>query len=311
MIVGNELVETLHDEIFITIRSKFGVSDEFLLTNFDFGNLHEGGGKGGSLLSRSTCGNFFVKELSISDKHTMLNGNFCELYAERVLSNDSLLCRIFCVFTRRIDGKYYIAMGNCIPACEKSWDLIYDLKGTADDKTLVRNGKIVDEVHKRFWRLDWMFLEAFGKVSKKRVRYVEGKRGAYTSSIILTSEQKREIMLMIKRDLQFFIKQDLMDYSMIVAIKQVDKMYATIPFENTKPCMNMYNSFKVWHGDKLYIVYVGIIDFLQGWTTGKRVAHIIKCIFAPKPISTVHPVIYAEQFEKFFEKKFSTEEHTR
>ena len=104
-------------------------------------------------------------------------------------------------------------------------------------------------------------------------------------------------MLMVKRDLQFFIKQDLMDYSMIVAIKQVDKMYATIPFENTKPCMNMYNSFKVWHGDKLYIVYVGIIDFLQGWTTGKRVAHIIKCIFAPKPISTVHPVIYAEQFE--------------
>ena len=45
---------------------------------------------------------------------------------------------------------------------------------------------------------------------------------------------------------------------MIVAIKQVDKMYATIPFENTKTCMNMYNSFKVWHGDKLYIVYVGL-----------------------------------------------------
>ena len=29
------------------------------------------------------------------------------------------------------------------------------------------NGKIVDEVHKRFWRLDWMFLEAFGKVSQE------------------------------------------------------------------------------------------------------------------------------------------------
>ena len=161
----------------------------------------------------------FRKGVLISDKHTMLNKIFVS-YMQSVLSNDSLLCRIFCVFTRRIDGKYYIAMGNCIPACEKSWDLIYDLKGTADDKTLVRNGKIVDEVHKRFWRLDWMFLEAFGKVSKKRVRYVEGKRGAYTSSIILTSEQKREVMLMVKRDLQFFIKQDLMDYSMIVAIKQ-------------------------------------------------------------------------------------------
>ena len=176
MIIGNELVETLYDDIFTKVRSGFGVSDEFLLSNFDFENLREGGGKGGSLLSRSLCGNFFVKELSKSDKHTILSGSFCELYSECVLSRDSLLCRILCIFTRRVDGKLYIAMGNCIPISEKSWDLIYDLKGTADDKTLVRNGKTVDEVHKRFWRLDWMFLEAIGKVTKNRLRYVEGNR---------------------------------------------------------------------------------------------------------------------------------------
>ena len=194
MIIGNELVETLYDDIFTKVRSGFGVSDEFLLSNFDFENLREGGGKGGSLLSRSLCGNFFVKELSKSDKHTILSGSFCELYSECVLSRDSLLCRILCIFTRRVDGKLYIALGNCIPISEKSWDLIYDLKGTADDKTLVRNGKTVDEVHKRFWRLDWMFLEAIGKVTKNRLRYVEGKREAFTSSIILTTEQKKEIM---------------------------------------------------------------------------------------------------------------------
>ena len=43
------------------MRSGFGVSDEFLLSNFDFENLREGGGKGGSLLSRSLCGNFFCE----------------------------------------------------------------------------------------------------------------------------------------------------------------------------------------------------------------------------------------------------------
>lgn len=306
MIIGNELVETLYDDIFTKVRSGFGVSDEFLLSNFDFENLREGGGKGGSLLSRSLCGNFFVKELSKSDKHTILSGSFCELYSECVLSRDSLLCRILCIFTRRVDGKLYIAMGNCIPISEKSWDLIYDLKGTADDKTLVRNGKTVDEVHKRFWRLDWMFLEAIGKVTKNRLRYVQGKREAFTSSIILTTEQKKEIMTTIKRDLQFFVEQDLMDYSMIVAIKQIDKVHEKISFESTAIHEDMYNSFKVWDGDKLYIVYVGIIDFLQGWTMGKRVAHVIKCMFAPKPISTVHPVVYAEQFENFFEKKFCT-----
>ena len=63
MIIGNELVETLYDDIFTKVRSGFGVSDEFLLSNFDFENLREGGGKGGSLLSRSLCGNFFVKIL--------------------------------------------------------------------------------------------------------------------------------------------------------------------------------------------------------------------------------------------------------
>ena len=119
-------------------------------------------------------------------------------------------------------------------------------------------------------------------------------------------KQKKEIMTTIKRDLQFFVEQDLMDYSMIVAIKQIDKVHEKISFESTAIHEDMYNSFKVWDGDKLYIVYVGIIDFLQGWTTGKRVAHVIKCMFAPKPISTVHPVVYAEQFENFFEKKFCT-----
>ena len=306
MIVGNELVETLYDDIFAKIRSKFGVSDEFLLSNFDFGNLREGGGKGGSLLSRSMCGNFFVKELSISDKRTILSGNFCELYSERVLSRDSLLCRILCVFIRRVDGKFYIGMGNCIPLHIKKWDMIYDLKGTADDKTLVRSGNTVEEIHKRFWRLDWMFLEAIGKVSKKRLHYVEGKREAYTSSIILTTEQKKEVMKMIKGDVQFFVEQNLMDYSMIVAIKHVDREHAAILSQSAKTHEDMHNYFEVRQGDKLYIVYVGIIDFLQGWTNGKRVAHVIKCIFAPKPISTVRPVAYADQFQKFFEKKFCT-----
>ena len=43
MIIGNELVETLYDDIFTKVRSGFGVSDEFLLSNFDFENLRVAG----------------------------------------------------------------------------------------------------------------------------------------------------------------------------------------------------------------------------------------------------------------------------
>ena len=83
------------------------------------------------------------------------------------------------------------------------------------------------------------------------------KERLFTSSIILTTEQKKEIMTTIKRDLQFFVEQDLMDYSMIVAIKQIDKVHEKISF-STAIHEDMYNSFKVWDGDKLYIVYVRI-----------------------------------------------------
>lgn len=48
-----------------------------------------------------------------------------------------------------------------------------------------------------------------------------------------------------------------------------------------------------------------MIDFLQPWTTGKKVAHCIKCTFAPKPISTIHPTQYADQFLDFFADKFT------
>jgi hypothetical protein len=50
-------------------------------------------------------------------------------------------------------------------------------------------------------------------------------------------------------------------------------------------------------------MYFGVIDFLQRWTGGKKVAHVIKKIFAPRPISTVNPNAYARQFKEFFDYK--------
>ena len=39
-------------------------------------------------------------------------------------------------------------------------------------------------------------------------------------------------------------------------------------------------------------------DYYQGWTGGKKVAHVIKKMFAPKPISTVSPTPYADQVRR-------------
>ena len=42
--------------------------------------------------------------------------------------------------------------------------------------------------------------------------------------------------------------------------------------------------YVVVEGKRATAYYIGIIDFLQGWTGGKKCAHIIKVIFAPKPV---------------------------
>ena len=42
--------------------------------------------------------------------------------------------------------------------------------------------------------------------------------------------------------------------------------------------------YVVVEGKRATAYYIGIIDFLQGWTGGKKCAHVIKVIFAPKPV---------------------------
>jgi hypothetical protein len=34
---------------------------------------------------------------------------------------------------------------------------------------------------------------------------------------------------------------------------------------------------------------LGAGGWVQGWTSGKKVAHVIKYLFAPRPISTIEP----------------------
>ena len=310
MRVGSEIVEALREDVFAKIRNTFGVPEDFLTSNFEFHDLTDGGGKGGTLLSLSNCGNFFVKELSAADGKRLLSADFCEIYAEHIVSQGSLLCRIFSIFLRQKSRKVFIGMGNCLPVSIKRWDYIFDLKGSADDKTLMKGGQSIDEVHKRFWRLDWIILEALGQITKKRIQYVEGKKEAYTRSIFLADNQKTEIMGSLKHDLDFFIDKGVMDYSMIVAIKEMGQNSFISPSENILKHRNIHNFYRFNYAGKSYIIYFGIIDFLQGWTFAKKVAHIIKYIFAPKPISTVHPIKYAKQFEKFFEKKLRTVEST-
>jgi len=149
--VGEVDCATLCDEYFSIVRQSFSIHNDFLDGIFDFGNLGAGGGKGGDLMSRTECGKFFVKQLNTGDAKTLLDSKFLQAYVDLVSTKTSLLCKVVCVFTHPTLGRF-LCMANCLPTHVRSWSGLYDLKGSADDKVMVEDGEVVEEIHKRCWK---------------------------------------------------------------------------------------------------------------------------------------------------------------
>lgn len=98
-----------------------------------------------------------------------------------------------------------------------------------------------------------------------------------------------------------------MDYSLLVGVRRLTRKEAHARVRAPSPEKGdaFVEPILTEFGGEVLAYYVGIIDFLQMWTGGKRAAHVIKECFAPHPISTVPPGPYAKQFLDFFAKKFS------
>jgi len=305
--VAGDSIKTYNDEHFSKIRAEFGMDPMEVLSvhNFKFGNMRPGGGKGGDPMAMTSCNRYFVKEVSKDDQSTLVT--IAKGYAEEVLGG-SLLVRFFLHFQRTgKDGpKDYIVMNSCFPAnsSTKDWAYTFDLKGTADDKTMIKGGKKVVEVHKRIANPPmWCCPGRY----KGRKEYYQGKKDAFSRKFHVTPEQKIEVIERIRNDTAWLKKAGLMDYSLLVGVRECSVAeYRPDMFDSMKPFLRDQPLISV-HNGKVQAYYLGMIDFLQPWTTGKKVAHCIKCTFAPKPISTIHPTQYADQFLDFFADKFTGE----
>lgn len=104
-----------------------------------------------------------------------------------------------------------------------------------------------------------------------------------------------------------------MDYSLLVGIRRLSLEEAQAKVRAPEPAKgdSFVEPILTEYGGEVWVYYVGIIDFLQMWTGGKKVAHVIKECFAPHPISTVAPNAYAKQFLDFFAKKFLSDGNVR
>tara|TARA_B100000401_G_C52541416_1_gene593992 strand:+ start:74 stop:679 length:606 start_codon:yes stop_codon:yes gene_type:complete len=176
----------------------------------------------------------------------------------------TLICKIVAAFTHESLGRF-IVVANCLPANIKTWNSLYDLKGSADDKVLIDDDVPVIEAHKRCWKLSWMASEALGCdrcIPVTRRRYLSGKRKAYDMPIYLTKDQKREVLALLREDVAFLTNHGLMDYSLIIAVH--GPPLGTYQLTASESANILHSkSYVSYHRGSVSVVYFGIIDFLQ------------------------------------------------
>lgn len=309
---GAELSKTVHvagksvlvfnDDIMGRIRRDNGIPDSFL-EGLQLDKMPNEG-KGGSPLYLTDDRKYIIKEISDGDHKTLLH--MVHKYAKQLLDGprgrqSTLLVPIYLHFMWEEDAlkagkkkvQRLICMANLFPAF-LPWDEKYDLKGCDDDKTMAFKGKVVSAVHKRFWMLHmWCGTCAW---SQDRWRYYEGKVHARALELFFPKSHRDDILERIRADTQFLIDEGIMDYSLMVGIRRMR------PDDYKPHAHGIYEwAFKT-ADDEVVVVAMGIIDFLQPWTTGKTVAMYIKSLERNK--ATVPPPTYGERFRSHFEKRF-------
>jgi len=304
-----------NDELFIQMREAFEVSPQFLgAANFNLQCLGDGGGKGGQLLGCTLDGRFVVKELNKADHDGLLKNS--SLYVQHVLgSRGSMLVQMFAHF--RQEDKNFIVMANLLPDVTHM-DEVYDLKFCDDDKAVQHDQRPIKAVHRRWYKCPCCTCLDKQCASQQRQAYKAGKIRAAKVPFQMTPAQKKIVIEQINRDCDWLQQVGLMDYSLIVGIK----MRPLRPHESAQPLGFEEDPSALTSGlrisqrqrsqghlhmpvvcvikderDQLQVLeyYIGIIDFLQAWTTVKKIAWCVK--FAEWNKATVNPSIYGPRFK--------------
>lgn len=307
IVVAGKEVQPCSDKYWKILRDRDGIDNAFLADPNYVGPFKSGGGKGGDLMAFTTDGAYIIKELGKGDHEALCS--VTESYVQRIQGGQSLLVTIYLHFTDPSEERSYMVMSNILRH-PGPWVALYDLKGCADDKTLEANGRKVKAVHKRIWHVHmWCGNCAW---SDDRMTYHQGKVAARTVDIPLTAPQKEAVVKWLKLDTDWLAENSLMDYSLLVGIKRISRADAeadkvvrraqAAPGQELRQPLVCQTEWGRGTGD-ITLVYIGIIDFLQAWTMGKKIAMVLKVMERNK--ATIAPVPYAARFYEHFERSIA------
>ena len=224
-------------------------------------------GSGGSFFYFTRDKKFILK--SINNEEFDMLSRILNDYIKRLSSEiPSLIAKVYGIFQISIGSsspKILILMENL--SMNLKDPLIFDLKGSIEHRRTTLSS----------------YLD-FKSMPKDKI-YKDVDLFWVGEIISLDNEDAEAITLSLELDSKLFEEYGIMDYSMLLLIETVE--------QNTKVSANSINCFQM----KDYEMRIGIIDFLQSYSTSKKLHTTINTIRTDFTLnSCVPPDIYRKRF---------------
>eukprot|EP01031_Cornospumella_fuschlensis_P033783 gene33783-40878_t len=272
------VIDIYQANVFKLLRRHCGVSEALYRDNLDMAKLHSllADSKSGQLFLRSADDMIIIKTIKQYECATLVE--LLPSFAEHVITGPSLLGNLLGVYKVRTKaGDKYVMVSKNIyhnPDSSAASCSLYDLKGS----TVGRRKSAASFVFKDLDLLDRIQQQSTG--------------------ISIGPENKRTLLDVLKRDVEYLSKHNLMDYSLLVRVDESSAPHTS--FSYSSPSFS--RGKMVFSGPSGSTVHCGLIDFLQRYSLRKRLETLVKGWYQDAAgISCVSPVAYAQRLLRFID----------
>ena len=260
------------------------VGPEQLLGNMVLGNLSSLAelsteGKGGAFFYYTADGRFMIKTVSPTEKR-LLKQMLKEYYMHLKENKESLIVRFYGLHGLRVKSDPILFKQGKYRNDQK---IFFVVMGNLFNTSL--------EVHKRFDLKGSWVGRSVGGVVDPTLALKDNDFVELGEKISVGPDAKQKLHILIKNDLLFFSKHNIVDYSLLLGIHIAPPGTVVTPDSYAK-------GFPSVDGTRVY--YLGIIDILCQYDTKKKLETFFKSIrFDRKGISAVPALEYADRFLDF------------
>lgn len=213
-----------------------------------------GSGASGSFFFFTKCRRFIIKTLRRDEKKVLLDmlDDYCKHLTYS--NNESLLTRIYGVFTIKVptfaEIDLIIMQNTSLVHNKNARTLEFDLKGSLKGRKTQFN-PYAPKTQKTLKDLNYLEIQ---KTHKKCI-------------MDISEQTKENLQLIISSDAEFLRQHNLMDYSLLI---QIEKVRSLVKKERKRNVIYSQNCD--------YIYHIGIIDFLQDYSLAKKMETTIKTL---------------------------------